>query len=32
MASVSADISSLTKKMESYTARASVGEDGGYHH
>jgi flagellar basal-body rod modification protein FlgD len=28
MFSVSADISSLTKQMESYTARASVGEDG----
>ncbi|NLL15151.1 MAG: hypothetical protein GX267_17270 [Fibrobacter sp.] len=28
MASVSADISSLTKKMEPYTARASIGEDG----
>lgn len=28
MSSVSADISSLTKQMESYTARASIGEDG----
>lgn len=28
MSSVSSDISSLTKKMEPYTARASIGEDG----